>query len=233
MGREKAVRTLAFSLLLNLYFFMTPAINLGQQARFWQVFFQLQVLGEYRNLTAEIEGNYFLEVEWLAFLEEDDLDFIIYHLGAYPSCWELAEKTPEGIFTNSINRGTKNNKILDLPPPEFRLEYIQGEEKEIIFYFSLRNLPIPVSKNHSLPEAKLFFPSVPWKQNVDEESRMKKKITGQKIISLPRSKLESNECQERFSWTEEITTPITDRISFHQKHRARVCLRLVRCDLKP
>lgn len=236
MGQEKKSRALPFFLLtMNFYLLaiagFSAAINSIPQPRLWQVFFKLQLSGSYHCPMAEIEGNYSLEADWLGFLEEDGLDFIIYHLGPYPIRWEITEKTPAGIFTNMPSRSSKNFKLCNLPPPELQMEYIQGGEKEIRVYYSLKNLPVPISPSYQRSEFWLYFPSVPWKQTLTDESKIKKKIIGQKIISLPRSRLESKECQEDFSWREEITTMLQGRPSFFQRHEVRVRLRIVSCEL--
>jgi len=214
--------------LLSIYVFISPSTSYAQQARFWQVFFKLEVSGEYKSSASiQLEGFYHLDLEWLGFLEEDGLDFIIYSLGFYPSRWEITEKSASGVSTSS------GDQTQAVPVPGFRLEYIRGEEKEIYFYFSLDSLSIPLNKLPCLPETKLILPSIPWTPGTPDESHVRKIVSGQKLLVIPREKLRLQEFQQKFSWAEEINLPDRKPASFHQSNRARVSIRLVRCYVKP
>jgi hypothetical protein len=214
--------------LLNLYLFVGPSISHGQQEKFWQVFFKLEISGEYKSSASDyLQGFYCLDLEWLGFLEEDGLDFIIYHLGLYPSRWEITEKSATGVLTSSED-GKR-----EVPVPGFRLEYVRGEEKEIYFYFSVDNLSIPLNKLPGLPETRLIFPSIPWTPVPPDESRVRKIISGQKLLVIPREKLKLHDFEQRFDWVEEMSLPDRKPASIHQRHRATVSIHLIRCDLTP
>ncbi|HEK85418.1 MAG: hypothetical protein ACPLZD_06055 [Candidatus Saccharicenans sp.] len=234
MPRAKVANLTGLPFLIFLFSLFKPVLPIESPGQFWQLCFRLQVEGTYKITSENIEGCYRLDLEWLGFLEGDGLDFIIYHLGVYPYVWELREKTPRGLLTiNSLGQH-KANEVYPFLPPELKLEYIQGSEKEIIFYFYLKSLPVPIDQKAERPGGfLLIFPSIPWKEKLNGEVSLNRKIIGQKIISIPRSRLKSDEFKENFSWAEEITPKYSTVVPFYQEHQVKVDIRFIKADLNP
>ncbi|MCI4445328.1 MAG: hypothetical protein JHC32_04805 [Candidatus Aminicenantes bacterium] len=234
MIREKT-GLIGFYILFLLFsiIYLSQADLLSLSAgRFWQIIFRFQSRGSYKVTSGKVEGNYTLTQEWLGFLEEDGPDFIIYHLEVRLISWDFTEKTSDGFLAVSLNGKDKIKKNINPKPPEFRMEYIKGEEKEICFYFSLDSLPIPINKKPGQQEWLLAFPSIPWEEKNMKEIGLKKKITGRKRVSLSREKLELPEYQENFGWEEKTSLQSSNAESFSQEHQVQISVFFIRGGIK-
>lgn len=162
-------------MLLALFLFSggQPAREQGQ---FWQVTIRLLVQGDFRTGPAtEKSGVYLLEAGWSAFLEEDGPDFIIYHLGSQLFRWEV--RTADGQPWPG-----------PIPSPELKLDYVEGKEEEINFYYSFDPEVIDCSADPAGHRIKLVLPDVPWSRVLEKMPWFKRKtISGQRTIELQRS----------------------------------------------
>lgn len=223
---KKAI--LIFFFLLSLFLIcpeLAPGCGPGQPARFWQVYFKLEIKGQGHDDSGSYpSGNFFLEIDWLGFLEEDGLDFIIYHLSTFPSHWDVSARKgsePEVSLTSRI------------PAPEFKLDYVEGKEKEFIFYFSLNPSVITYSFDTRSGGIKMALPSLPWPKNQAEDSKLHKKIMGSRVLSISRSLLNHEEFKQNFNWTEEITWSDPGPINEKQKNEVKISVRMIKCQLSP
>jgi hypothetical protein len=221
-------RGLATGLIAWLTLILTPGLRTEpgdyQPARFWQVSFKLQIQGEYRASPSDPPaGNFFLETDWYGFLEEDGLDFIIYHLGSSQVRW---------LVTIRGEEGTMSVLSFSIPPPSFKLDYIEGKEEEITFYYSLEPKVINYSLQRQPGEINLVLPSIPWNQNQPEEIKLKRKVKGIRGISLPRKDLDQNEIKQAFSWQEENILSGSNLNSVFQKSSIKVTVELLGYDIK-
>ncbi|MGB9894092.1 MAG: hypothetical protein ACPLRA_06725, partial [Candidatus Saccharicenans sp.] len=160
----------------------------------------------------------------LGFLEEDGLDFIIYHLNTFPGHWDI-----------SVRKGNERDISLTsrIPRPEFKLDYVEGKEKEFIFYFSLNPSVVTYSFDSRSEGIKLVLPTVPWSKDQPEGSKIHKKIIGSQVLSIPRSLLNLDEFKQYFSWTEEITWSDPGPIKEKQKNEVKISVRMIKCQLSP
>ncbi len=187
-------------------------------ARFWQVSFNLQIQGEYRlGGSNPLSGYYCLETEWYGFLEEDDLDFIIYHLGT---------RKPHWLLTANTEQHSRSTLSLLIPPPDLKLDYIEGNETEISFYYSLEPEVISHSGQEPLWEINLLMPSIPWNRRPPEEFQIKSQVLGTRDISFSREALNQNEVRKTFSWQEESLLSRASRGLTFQKSKLKVTVEL-------
>jgi len=191
----------------------------SQPPQFWLVIFKLEVTGEVRPTPqAEAELNFKLEAEWSGFLEEDGLDFIIYHLWSYPLRWEISD--------------LKHLWIREVPPPEFKIDYVEGKETELFFYFSLIPRVISFDASSSETTTPLVLPSLPWSSPAPEKAVFKKKIVGQGSVSLPRSLLTNQKLERTFSWKEEIISADSSLKPVFQNNLIKIVLKIVKSSLE-
>lgn len=198
-----------------------------QPPRFWQVYFKLEIKGEVHDeLGSRPSGKFFLGIDWLGFLEEDGLDFIVYHLNTFPSHWDISARKGNELAVSLTST---------IPTPEFKLDYVEGKEKEFIFYFSLNPSAITYSFDPRTEGIKMALSSVPWSKNQGEDSNSKlhKKIVGSRVLSISRSLLNRDEFKQNFIWTEEITWSDSGPTNEKQKNEVKISIRMVKCSLSP
>lgn len=205
-------------ILLAISIFSLSWPLLAQSDRFWQLVLKLQIQADFRPTeSGKPAGKYWLESDWCGFLEEDGLDFIIYHLGSVTGRWQLTIDT--------------NEPVTLIPEPRLNLDYVEGREEKIVFYFSFQPEIIGRSEGSTF-KGSIFLPSVPWVGSREKHPWFKRRIiSGDRNLSLPRSQLTRNEICREFSWEEETTFPNLDLSSFKQRSRVRVILRLTRCQI--
>ena len=170
--------------------------------RFWQAILQIKVEGEFvpsPGLSAP--GKFMVEAEWPGFLEEDGPDFIIYHFDSHLNNWKLWTEE------NGFQKPTAS-----LIRPVFCVDYVEGLEKEIRFYYSFRPAEIDWPGENTPVPSKLLLPSAPWPLKKDPGLQAVLKTTGSRIITLERTALENPIFQREFSWQAEIFDRVT-----HQK----------------
>lgn len=195
-----------------------------QPARSWQVSFNLHIQGEYQVASSNPSaGYYLLETEWYGFIEEDGLDFIIYHLGTCQPHW---------LLTASIEQEPLSTISLSIPPPNLKLDYIEGKEQEISFYYSLEPEVISHSGQELPGEINLLLPSIPWNRRRPEELQIKRKVQGIRDISFPRKDLNRNEVQKTFSWQEESLLSGAKSRAVFQKSKVKVTVELRKYDIE-
>ncbi|MGQ9800475.1 MAG: hypothetical protein ACUVRL_02240 [Candidatus Saccharicenans sp.] len=204
-------------LAISIFFLSCPLR--AQSGRFWQLTFKLQIQGDFRPAASGTPaGSYWLESEWCGFLEEDGLDFIIYPLGSATSRWQL-----------TIERQGSGPSI---PKPKLKLDYIEGQEEDIVFYFSFQPEIVGWTLD-STYKGSIVLPSLPWLESAEKIPGFKRRIIqGDRNLSLVRSLLARNEIRREFSWDEETTFQNSGPAVVKQRSRVRVILELIRCQLR-
>lgn len=190
----------------------------GEQGQLWQLALKLQVRSDFRaTLTQETSGGYVLEINWSGFLEEDGLDFIIYHLGSAPARWEFVAPAGQG-------------PVPFVPAPAFRLDYVEGKEEEINFYYSFNPEVISFSENSSSSRVGLVLPALPWPRSSEKIPWLERKlISGVRNLSLLRNQLSQTEVRKEFSWEEETRLRQAGSVPISQRSRVRITLELIKC----
>ncbi|MGB9907520.1 MAG: hypothetical protein ACPLRR_09070 [Candidatus Saccharicenans sp.] len=221
--RHKPVRpaSLAGTLILLVIFILFLSLPAGAQSgRFWQLVLKLQIRGDFRPAASGTPaGNYWLESDWCGFLEEDGLDFIIYHLGSNTVRWQLAWDRKE--------TGPS------IPEPGLKLDYVEGQEKDIIFYFSWQPemMSFPLDSTY---KGLIILPAIPWVRSEDKSHWFKRRVIhGDRNLSLPRSQLAQQEIHREFNWEEETTFQNSGPSIVKQRSRVRVVLELIKGQLRP
>ncbi len=188
------------------------------QARFWRLALRIQVQGDFRTSpSGQAAGTFFLDVGWAGFLEEDGPDFIVYHLGSEPARWELKPETGPPSSAS-------------VPGPALRLDYVEGKEEEISFYYDFNPEFIDYPGSTSGGRLRLILPAVPWSGKAEKFPRFSRKvIRGERNLSLPRNLLDRSEVRKEFNWEEEVRFLEPDSPVISQKNRVRVALELVKC----
>ncbi|MBC7348828.1 MAG: hypothetical protein H5U05_02525 [Candidatus Aminicenantes bacterium] len=217
-ARPASPATALILLAVSMFFLSLPI--LAQSGRFWQLAFKLQIQGDFRATSSGTpDGQYSLASDWCGFLEEDGLDFIIYHLGSATVRWQLTIETKEPGPS--------------IPEPRLKLDYVQGNEEEIVFYYSFEPEIIAWPADSSF-KGSVVLPSVPWVRAADKIPWFKRRITrGDQNLNLPRSLLARNEIRREFNWEEEVIFPTSGPSIVKQKSRVRVVLELTKCQLRP
>ncbi|MBC7350601.1 MAG: hypothetical protein H5U05_11615 [Candidatus Aminicenantes bacterium] len=205
-------------LALSIFFLSLPGQT--QSGRFWQLTIKIQVQGDFYPATSGMPaGNYWLASDWCGFLEEDGLDFIIYHLGSATVRWQLNIETKEPEPS--------------IPEPRLKLDYVQGNEEEIVFYYSFEPETIAWPATSTF-KGSIVLPSVPWVGAAEKIPWFKRRIIrGDQNLSLPRSLLARNEIRREFNREEEITFQPSGSSIVKQRSRVRVVLELIKCQLRP
>lgn len=188
------------------------------QARFWRLALKIQIQGDFRTSPpGQAAGTFFLDVGWAGFLEEDGPDFIVYHLGSEPARWEAK---PEAAPSPAAS----------ISGPELRLNYVEGKEEEISFYYDFNPEIIDYPGSTSGGRLRLILPAVPWSRTADKIPWFNRKvISGERNLSLSRILLDRNEVRKEFNWEEEVRFLEPGSPVISQKSRVRVALELVKC----
>lgn len=199
-----------------IFIFSLPL--LAQTGRFWQLVLKLQIQADFnRAASGTPAGKFWLESDWFGFLEEDGLDFIIYHLGSATGRWQLTIET--------------NEPVTHIPEPRLKLDYVEGQTENIVFYFSFQPEMIGRSEDSTF-KGSIFLPSVPWSGSTEKTPWLKRRIIrGDRNLSLPRSQLTRSEIRREYSWEEETTFLNSGLSGIKQRSRIRVVLELTRCQL--
>lgn len=210
------------AVILLILFLFPVGLQAREQSQFWQLTIRLQVQGDFRTGPApEKDGLFVLEAGWSGFLEEDGPDFIIYHLGSEAFRWEV--RTSDGQPLPVL-----------IPAPELKLDYVEGQEEEINFYYSFKQEIINWREDPAGPGLKLVLPALPWSRVLEKMPWFKRKIiSGQRVIALPRSQLAGKEIKKEFNWIEETTLQNPDPLTIIQRSRVKVFLELTRCQSPP
>lgn len=214
---------LAIVAVIFLALFSFPGVQTaGEQGRFWQLTIRLQVQGDFRTGPAAGKGGvYLLEAGWSGFLEEDGPDFIIYHLGSEAFRWEV--RTADGQPLPG-----------PIPSPGLKLDYVEGKEEEINFYYSFDPEVIDCPGDLAGHRIKLVLPDVPWSRVLEKMPWFKRKtISGQRTIALQRSQLKGREIKKEFNWIEETTLQDPGQLTIVQRSRVKISLELIRCQPPP
>ena len=163
----------------------------------WQAILQIKFEGEsYLSSGLSDRLKVMAEAEWHGFLEEDGLDFIIYYLASYLNkCEFWPEKSEKREY---------RLKSLPLVPPDFRVDYVEGLEKEIRFYYSFRPPEITWPGEDASVSFKVLLPSAPWPFKKDPRPDMILKTTGSRIVTVERTALEKPVVQREFFWQAEV-----------------------------
>lgn len=203
-------------LAISIFFLSLPLV--AQSGRFWRLVLKLQIQTDFRPAESMTPaGKYWLESDWYGFLEEDGLDFIIYHLGSTTGRWQLIIET--------------NEPVTLIPEPRLKLDYVEGREEKIFFYFSFQPEIIGQSEDSTF-KGSIFLPSVPWVGSAEKPTWFKRRITrGDRNLSLSRIQLTRNEIRREFSWEEETTFLNSGLSGIKQRSRLRLILELTRCQL--
>gem|GEM_PF-931348 len=210
---------LAIVAVMSLALFSFPEVQTaGEQGQFWQVTLRLQVQGDFRTGQAAGKGGvYLLEAGWSGFLEEDGPDFIIYHLGSQLRRWEV--RTADGQPWPD-----------PIPSPGLKLDYVEGKEEEINFYYSFDPEVIDCPADPAGHRIKLVLPDVPWSRVLEKMPWFKRKIiSGQRTIELQRSQLTGREIRKEFNWIEEASLQDSSQLTVSQRSRIKIFLELTRC----
>jgi len=209
-----AIRAVAVLVVLSFYALRAT----GDEARFWKLTLKLQVRSDFRTGSGgENTGSYILETAWAGFLEEDGPDFIIYHLGSELARWEC--RLLSGLVHSN-----------QLEAPELKLNYVEGKEEEVNFYYSFNPQIVSCSGSSSGSELRLVVPSVPWSGAVEKIPWFKRKlISGDRNLRLGRGLLSRNEVRKEFNWEEETSFEEPGFLVVYQRSRIRVAMELIRC----
>lgn len=224
-GRTKIARLSGAVLLISIIlpFGLPPSSRPPHPpGQFWQIIIRLQINSDFIGLAYEQPaGSYLLEIDWVGFLEEDGLDFIIYHLGSGIVRWEFSSPAEKTGATN-------------IPVPEFKLDYVEGKEEIINFYYSFNPETVACPGISPDSQIRLPLPAIGWSPSGERKFRPKRKIiSGRRELSLQRSRLEKQETRQEFSWEEEIELADSRSLIIRQRSQVRITLELIRCKLGP
>ncbi|MBC7363302.1 MAG: hypothetical protein H5U07_02010 [Candidatus Aminicenantes bacterium] len=151
------------------------------------------------------------EAVWHGLLEEDGLDFIIYHLASNLKRWEI-----------QLGKKSLRLKSPPFPRPDFRVDYVEGLEKEIRFYYSFQPSEIIWSGENTAVSFKLLLPSSPRAFKKEPGANDLIKTTGSRIVVIERKALENPVVQKEVFWQAEVS----DRLLPQKKEVFSVWLKL-------
>lgn len=213
--KSSGLPTVAIMLLVLLSF--STGRPAREQGQFWQVTLRLQVQGDFRTGPATEKSDlYLLEAGCSGFLEEDGPDFIIYHLGSQLFRWEV--RTADGQPFPGL-----------IPAPELKLDYVEGKEEEINFYYSFNQEVIDFPEGPVGHRIKLVLPAVPWSRVLEKMPWFNRKIvSGQRTIKVQRSQLAGKEIRKEFKWIEETSLQDSGQSTISQRSRVKIFLELIR-----
>lgn len=176
-------------------FLQSSNYSFGEEVRVWKAVLQIKIEGELfppPHSASTPRAHFVVEAEWHGFLEEDGLDFIIYHLESYLNNWK--------IWSGEKNEPELKEKLMS---PIFRLDYVEGLEKEVRFYYSFSPSEIAVPGQSSHNPLRFLLPSSPWPARKEPVEVI---ITrqGSRVVAVDRKALEQPSCQKEFLWKGEI-----------------------------
>ncbi len=194
-----------------------PGSPTPEPGQFWQMTLKLQIRADFWDgQTAEKTGHYLLDADWSGFLEEDGPDFIIYHLGSQVVRWEV--KAPDGQSIAAL-----------VPTPALKLDYVEGEEEEINFYYSFNPDLINYQDSPAGHRIKLVLPARPWSRSGEKIPWFRRKvISGELNLKLQRSQLALKEIRKEFNWVEETSLQDSNLLTVRQRSRVKILLELTR-----
>ncbi len=225
MSFKKSKRSLPVLGLISLFLILTDDAWLRATQNspvIWQLRLNLKIEGTIAvPFYRETGGTYLLEIDWLGFIEEDGLDFVIYHLGSCSSRSEFCPSAPE-------------SQAVPVAPPELKLDYVEGQVEQINFFYSLHPGTVVCTATAFSRPVKFRLPSLPWSRPKEREPQPKRKLLkGVREVTLPRSFLNKDTIRQEFSWEELIEQEGVEAEIMPQIYQVKISLELERCRLRP
>jgi hypothetical protein len=223
--------------ILSLFSFLLPALAIvfcggrifpasparpAQSPSYWDISLQLKTEGDYKwdEGGPAVVGHYSFAVRWTGWLEKDDHDYLLYHLGSQLCSWEAQEtasltKSPLVLTTKDFRER-----------PVFILKYIIREGENLNLDFLVEPMAVPQSRpEDAFP---LLLPSSA--QNGQREWEVNYNacvIRGSNRIELPESAIYSGPVDKAFTWAwkHQKWLPLEGRTVFaSQSHQAVINL---------
>lgn len=192
-----------FFMVFLLLFLILIKAEPGEIKNIWHVVLYIKAEGEAISLESyskSSRASFIIDASWQGFLEEDGQDFIIYRLESSLKNWKIW--TGEGDSINFL-KTTVN--------PVFCLDYVEGLEEEVRFYYSFNPSEIIWAEGPGLPQPKFLLPSAPWQLKKEAvENRMK--VQGQRLPIIERAVLNNPAYSSEFFWKAEIHDPLSGRL---------------------
>ncbi len=195
--------TVRFFMVVLSFFLITVRAWAEEIKTFWQVVLSIKAEGDSFSPEPSPKSprvSFMIEAGWQGFLEEDGQDFIIYRLESYLNNWKIW--TGEGDSLHPLK--TQVN-------PVFCLDYVEGLEDEVRFYYSFTPLEIIWAEDSGKGQHKLLLPSAPWQPKKDTVEN-KIKVWGQRLPIVARAVFNNPEYREEFLWKAEIYEPPSGRL---------------------
>jgi len=211
--------------LISLFLILTDNVWLRATQSspvIWQLRLNLKIEGNIAvTFYRETGGTYLLEIDWLGFLEEDGLDFVIYHLGSCSSRSEFCPFAP-------------GSQAVPVAPPEMKLDYVEGRVEQINFFYSLHPDTVVCTATAFSRPVKFNLPSLPWSRPKERDPQPRRRLLkGVRSLTLPRSLLNKDTIRQEFSWEELIEQEGVEAEILPQIYRVKISLELERCRLRP
>ncbi|MDI6845976.1 MAG: hypothetical protein QME28_07555 [Candidatus Saccharicenans sp.] len=224
MSFKKSKPCLLVPVLIYLFLILTDNAWLSAtqiSPVIWQMRLKLKIEGNIAvPFYRETDGTYLLEIDWVGFIEEDGLDFVIYHLGSCSSRSEFCPSVP-------------GSQAVPVAPPEMKLDYVEGQVEQINFFYSLHPETVVCTAAFNRP-VKFRLPSLPWSRLKGKDLQPRRRLLkGVRGLTLPRSFLNKDTIRQEFSWEELIEQEAKEAEILPQIYRVKISLELERCRLRP
>jgi hypothetical protein len=193
-GKRRAIGGVLQGALPFLWLFTTAgAPRLLPRPPWWEIQLALSVRGEYtvRDLGTTFTGEFEFRAQWEGTMEQDGVDFLLYHTKTDVLHWEIREKAARPKPTLILTEKETAEK------PQLRVNYIMRQDRELHFNFEVEGIRIPLDAS---PEK--FDLVLPRSRELSGEgaSYCDSISKGSNLIAIGDDALDRGRLERSFSW---------------------------------
>jgi len=206
--------------LAALWLFLSPGAAGAGRPAWWDIEVLLTVEGRYslRRGESVSTADFSFSNRWRGAMERDDADYLLYHANSELVRWILRERSAK---KESLALQTER----DAPgKPCFRMNYILGQGKDLVFDFAVDGFPVPVGES---PEKfDLALPRTRGSGAGSADPRYDDFIfQGSNAVSIEEAEIYRREVERDFSWVwkhEKWLMEETESVFISNLHKAAV-----------
>jgi hypothetical protein len=193
-GKRRAVVAVLRGALPFLWFLTTAgAPRLLPRPPWWEIRLALSVRGDYtvKCLETTCAGEFELRAQWEGAMEQDGVDFLLYHTRTDVPHWEVREKAARPNATRILTEKETVER------PRLRVNYIMRQDRELRFDFEVEGIRIPLD---SFPEK--FDLVLPRSKELSGEGAgyCDSISKGNNLITIGDDALDRGRLERSFSW---------------------------------
>jgi hypothetical protein len=193
-GKRRAIGAVLRGALPFLWLFTAAgAPRLLPRPPWWEIRLALSVRGEYtvRDLGTTFTGEFEFRAQWEGTMEQDGVDFLLYHTKTDVPHWEIREKAARPNPTRILTEKETAEK------PRLLVKYIMRQDRELRIDFEVEGIRIPLDAS---PEK--FDLILPRSKELSGEgaSYCNSISKGSNLIAIGDDALDRGRLERSFSW---------------------------------